>query len=1808
MVSQVTSGLISSKNAISVRFVAPMVNDNLVGEILQKQVFTFQPEIEGLAKWLDNRTLIFQPNAPLPLRDQYSGVLDIAKLLPQHKDKNLKPLEFRFQVAGRELTSAAGDFKLQKPDDPLLLTYSGTIIFTEETQLSDVRRAAKLRLNSKNLILTWETDPGGKKFNYQSPIIERTGSNQNFIFEIDKDPLRLSSDYKKEFVLSALADMVVVEISSTMDGDKTGLIVKFSDDLDIQQDIRGLIRVDPHLEINLNVVNKEVHISGAFVQGKELKIIVNPGIRSKWGTNTTKEHSETIKLEDIKPQIRFASDGVFLPTVNNQKLNFLTVNLKRVKLNIKKVFESNLGQFLQTAKLNNSKNRSENFNNWEVKRVGVDIIQNTLNIGYDKNRWLQLELDLQKIISENEKGLFLISLSFDREDMIYGDLNEDEEPGDNRRRRRYGRRDYYSDPYSAGYISRNGRIYKPVILSDIGLTYKKSDKNHIVYATNILDTSPMNGVKIALLTYQNQVIAQRTTDTRGRADFFNVDGEVFYVIAEKENQRSLVKLNEMAWNLSNFETGGEIITSDGIRAFIYTERGVYRPGDEVNISLIARNQFNTFPENHPVTMQIFNPKNQMIVEQIQRENIDGFYNFKFQSNPEDFTGNWQAKFTVGSKTFLHTIKIETVVPYRLKIKLEPAQENLIWSDKRLTLALISTYLFGSPASRLDAEVKVTLNHAPKKFSKYEKYIFTNETIEYQPITTTIFQGKLNQQGKVQVGWSLPSLENSPSAINAHITAKVFEKGGRPNQNFISIPIDPFPYYVGLLKPELRYSYTRVNTTLQIPIILIDPQGGEIAGKILNYRIYRNQYNWWWQYENRHDFRLRFKSDRNTKLVKEGNLISSSQGVQLEFTPEDRGEYLIEVADGENNGHTAGFFLRAYHWGDVPSSGNQADVLALKTDKKLYGLGETAKVSFPSPEQGSVLVSVENAQEIIMSKWYETEKNSVETTIEIPVTENFVPNVYISVVITQPHSQTVNDRPIRMYGIIPLNVFDPSTRQELQIISRDQFEPNQSFDVEIQTSDETKTQFTIAVVDEGLLDITQFITPDPWNHFFKKQRLGVSTYDLFSHIINVNKGDIFGTFSIGGGVEAAYRDSQMGFEKTKRFMPVSMFQGPIFTDENGEAKVSFDMPNYVGSVRIMAINAEKNRYGFTEKTVPVKSDLMILPTLPRVLGPQDEITVPVTVFAMEDNIGQVDIKLEIEGPAKIIGDTQKRISFIQKDEKDVNFQLKADPAIGTVKIKISATAGDRIAKEEINLTVRPSSPRIYESVKKECKPGETISFPIPDKGIPGTNEAKISIRRRPDLNFSNRLFWLIRYPYGCIEQTVSSVFPQLYLKKIIITDKLDDMDIDYFVNAGINRLRKFQSPTGAFSYWPGDDTPSIWGTNYAGHFMIEAKILGYSVPPGMLNNWIRHQKSQALTTKDNLTVRVYRTYLLALAGEPQIGALNLLKENSYKDMNDTQKWLLAGAYKLAGIETTAGDIIKGTQFKVEDYFEFGGTYGSGLRDKAIILEMLVLFERWIDANKIAEELAYSLSSTSWYSTQTTGYMLLALGKYFQALEGESTEAATLAGEIKLPNGETVQFNTREMGYSLDITEGFGDQIEVFLDDVSTVNLAFTNLAWNGVPLKDEVGDLTKNLVLAVEWLDEDGMPLDRTNISQGLTFWGHFQVSKVATYRLRLDELALVQILPAGWEIENIRLSGEDFPNWMSKWKLNQQEYVDIRDDRIMWFFDLPLSAKKFDFVVKLNAVTAGEFFLPATSVEAMYNNDYQGRIAGRQVKVIKSSN
>ena len=410
------------------------------------------------------------------------------------------------------------------------------------------------------LPLTWQADTTERVFTFASSVIERDTIRQNYTLIVDNEKLELSQPDTINIPLAPLQDMVLEAVKRNEKGEKPRLTLLFSDELDMRQSIEGLVQVLPEIPIRLKASGKQLFVNGDFSHGRSYKLKVHPGIRSSWGTHTEKIAHRTVNFADRKPQIRFARDGVFLPSSQDKRLRFATLNLRRVSVAVKKVFASNLGQFLQTEHLHSGKERRNSFS-YYVQRVGVEVARDTLEISSQRNIWLEHELDLRSLITGDEQGLFLVELRFDREDMLYRSSPDGYSEDDS----------YYSNPNYYRYIYAHGQVYKALIISDIGLTYKRGHDQHLVYATRINNALPLPGVKVNLRTYQNQIAASGTTDAQGLVRFIDVgDEEIFYIEAEHRGQRSLIRPNKMVWNLSNFDIGGVKARPGGTRAFIYT--------------------------------------------------------------------------------------------------------------------------------------------------------------------------------------------------------------------------------------------------------------------------------------------------------------------------------------------------------------------------------------------------------------------------------------------------------------------------------------------------------------------------------------------------------------------------------------------------------------------------------------------------------------------------------------------------------------------------------------------------------------------------------------------------------------------------------------------------------------------------------------------------------------------------------------------------------------------------------------------------------------------------------------------------------------------------------------------------------------------------------------------------------------------------------------------------------------------------------------------------------------------------------------
>jgi len=646
-----------------------------------------------------------------------------------------------------------------------------------------------------------------------------------------------------------------------------------------------------------------------------------------------------------------------------------------------------------------------------------------------------------------------------------------------------------------------------------------------------------------------------------------------------------------------------------------------------------------------------------------------------------------------------------------------------------------------------------------------------------------------------------------------------------------------------------------------------------------------------------------------------------------------------------------------------------------------------------------------------------------------------------------------------------------------------------------------------------------------------------------------------------------------------------------------------LPSYIGAVRVMLVAAHQGAYGTDSKSVFVRKPLLVLPTLPRLVGIDETFTVPVSVFVTDSEIKDVELAISVDDYFEVVGESTSRLHFETPGDKIAFLTLHAKSKIGQGEVKISASAGKHQAKSLVNLSVRAANPLTTRQLSYVLPPGERWETDIIPFGLENSNTAKLEISSLPPLNLSGRLEYLVRYPYGCLEQVTSSVFPQLYLPKILHLNDSQQKDIDNNIHVAIDRLRQFQQSNGSFQYWPGNGRYSDWANNYAGQFLLEASKQGYDVPQDMLSNWTHFQiqRARRWVTGDRYVTQsqAYRLYTLALANQAEMSAMNRLREN--KSLDNLGRWYLGAAYHLAGQNYAAEEIINSLGLEFSESDKESTNFGSALRDKAIALNALVLLGRDQQAGKLAEEISKNLASDLWYSTQSLAFALSSVAGYM----GSDTNSNELQLEIGVGTqaATTWKWSTPILQQTMPVSQLDKTHLNIKNANKRTLYLTLNN---TGIAKAGEEMSESKGLKLETFYRDGEGKLTTLDKLSQGMDLRVEVRVTNTSGHRL--ENLALTHMLAAGWEIHNDRLGGSDTVNREESDKIKnanqnaQYQYRDIRDDRVFTFFGLNNNESKM-FTVNINAAYTGHYYLPGINVEDMYDASVHARIKGQWITI-----
>ncbi|WP_343911131.1 alpha-2-macroglobulin family protein [Aquimarina litoralis] len=1801
-ISDLSTGVISVLDNVYVVLQTPVEgwDDN---QELSDEVLSVSPKVKGRVFVVNNQTIAFQPEEGFKEDTEYTFTLHLEDLVKDLNDDlddefvfSVKTLKQQFSIITDNLQSYSKDWQY----------LNGTLTASDLMKLETAKELIKASQKGKDVPIKFgESLDKSRQFSFKIDSIQRFDDDSEVEIKWSGKPYDIDTEGEDVLQVPGKNNFSVISVSvSNFNGQYVE--VNFSDPLKKNQNFDGLVTISGAKDVKYTVQGQNLKVYPKQELKGTSQVTIFEGIKSIDGYKLKQTYSENISFQQPKPEIRLLQSGVILPTSGNLKFNFEAINLRAVEVQVVKVFENNVLQFLQNNNLDGSSN---------LRRVARPIAKKLINLqentSLNLSKWNAFAIDLNELISPDPGSIYRVELNYRKAYSLYkcdgaaiddtpleelADNYDTEEESSFWDSSQYYYDDYYDydwnerdNPCSNSFY-RNKKVAANVLATNLGVVVKKGLNNsYSVIVNDIMTTNPVSNAKVTFYNYQQQEIGITTTDAEGMTGF-DADKPAFFAIVSSGKQQTYVKLNDgNALSVSKFDVAG-VRLQRGIKGYIYGERGVWRPGDTLFLSFMLNDNANKLPKGHPVKFELKDPYGKVVHQETKTEGIGNFYNFEVTTSQEAPTGNWQAKVNVGGANFSKSLKIETIKPNRLKIKTS-FDDEILGVNKSINGNLEVLWLHGAVAKNLQTDVNVRFNAKKTSFKTFPGFIFDDPSRRFGTDEQEVFTGKLSSEGKASFSIK-PKLENKAAGmLKASFITKVYENGGDFSTDVISKDFSPYDTYIGLNVPKGDKARGMLLTDTQhnFEVVSVDKNGKPKSVKNLEVYVYKVSWRWWWDTSEDNLSSYNRSSYRNEIFKTKVSTNSKGQAnFNFEIKHPEWGRYLVRVVD-PNGGHATGKTIYV-DWPGWAGRANKNDpsaatMLMFSSDKKIYDVGETATITFPSSDGGRALVTVENGTEVLTSMWVTPQKG--ETKFELPIEDLYTPNVYIHITLLQSHNSTANDLPIRLYGVIPISVENPATRIKPVVKMPDVLRPEETINVKISETEGKAMTYSIAIVDEGLLDLTRFKTPNPWTTFYAREALGVKTWDVYDDVIGAYGGSINQIFSIGGDAEAGGGKAK----KANRFKPMVVYKGP-FELEKGETKShSIKIPKYIGSVRTMIVgsDAENAAYGNTEKTTPVRKPLMVLTSIPRKITPGEKVTIPVTVFAMENKVKNVNVTLKPNKGFTVTGETTKQLSFSQPDEKMVYFDIEVLEGASITDIEVIASGNGEKASYSIPIDIMNPNPMTTEITSIVLEPNSEQEIDFASFGVDGSNTTTIELSSLPPMNFEGRLKYLIRYPHGCVEQTTSGAFPQLYLNDVFTLPSDKKAKIQRHMEAAIYRLKSFIQPNGGMSYWPGYSNANDWGTTYAGHFLLEANKKGYVLPIGFKSNWINYQQQQAKRWRSGGSdlAQAYRLYTLALAGSPDLSSMNRLRETS--NLSNNAKLRLAAAYGLVGQKTAAEKLMNTANIDFQP--RKGGyyyTYGSTNRNRAMALETLVLLDQKVKAQKLAKELAKELSSKTWMSTQTTSYALMAMAKYAAYVGGKGIDVEySLNGTSKMAKTD----KTLQSSGELAITKANKLKLKNNKD-----NTIFVQLATSGILPVGQEKVIQSNFKAVVDYKNRDGKIIDVTQLTQGTDFVAEVTITNTSGSKVK--DIALTEIFPSGWEVVNTRFT--DFGSF----RTNKVTHTDIGDDRVNFYFDLkPRESKTVTLL--LNASYLGKYYLPGIQCEAMYDNDYLVRTKGKWIQVVK---
>lgn len=1759
-------GLTNQSVNITIKFsnsIVPVDSLNRPTTIIPVRI---SPEIDGVARWTATDVITIYPGQPLLPATEYRATVSPGGGFV-NGNAIAKGQEFSFHTPAlsvKLIRYQAQRSRKQNRQARLVFDLDFNYPVSRERLANSLRIEGRRDATKPSLAVIWpDTASDGTRlptatdqFRLATELFDLQKVEQQYQLIIDRDILcvncgnGLASDYSftMAVVRNPKLNLIVEQVRADQVGKQGSIFLQFSSQVPIDE-VRGHVKIDPPVPFSVSGRWRGVWLRGHFAPRTSYTVSVSAGILSANGELMERDFSGRVVMGDLKPTVRFTSPGLYMPREGNNLLEVSSVNLDALTIEVSQVFSNNLVTYMATG---SDRSRGRGRGNDAYGRV---TFTRDFPLESKKNEELISTIDLGAIIGDTLQGVFLVS----------------------------------ARSRSSRWVADS----RHVMMTDIGVMARMSDRYLLVWANSLSDADPIKDATVKLISRNNQLLVEGRTNEKGVVEFPDVMDQTegykpFVITVEKDGDLSYLRLDNSRLSTSDFDVAGRPYLTDGYEAFVYFDRGVFRPGETAHLVSMVRGDNGSLPEAFPYHIKIVNPRGRVFRE--YRLNADRSMASVDIELPKDIpTGKYKVtalladNYILGQSSFL----VEDFVPDRIKVMVHTDRSEYLTGDA-LKISVDGQMLYGAPAAGLKVKSEIVFSPVDFKPTGYSAYSFKVPRKDASIKRVSLGDTLLSDSGLATLEHVIDLGHRPPGRLSAQVWATVSETGGRGVSSFAEVKVFPYVRFVGI-KTDLD-GYGRTGEPVTVSVVVVKPDGSATVADSIQVTFNRIVYNS--MLKKQSDGSYRFVSERSEEAVDSLWVAVGPEASQATFTPLDYGRYRIAAYDAAS-GHKAAVEFYAAGWGRVPWSLEEPDHLQLDLDKTEYSEGDIARLQVRAPFGGRLLLTVEN-QTVREYMILDLPENTGE--IELPIKEDYAPNVYISATVIRPASEVSKGTPARAYGLIPVKVSAEARRVNLSISCPEEIRPNTKLLLDINTTAPAGAQLTVAAIDAGVLQLTAFKTPDPFQYFYGKRRPALSGFDLYS-LIYPETDQATSHLSPPGGLSELSRSKQhLNPFQARRINVVSLWSGVVDVNESGAVQVTLDVPQFNGQLIIMAVVADADKFGSGSAEVLVREPIILQESFPRFIAPNDEVSGLVTVFNGLDSAATIKVEAEIDGQSRLISSEPRYIRLESGQQGAVEFPFKGLPAPGQIKVNLRASAGAEKTHSQFELSNRPARPLTTRFGSGTVTGDSTIVFTIPDDWVEGTAEYILRTSSISGLQMTRNIEYLLRYPYGCVEQTTSALFPLLYfddIAKIVRPELFGGHGHEYFIDEGIDKLFRFQRDNGSFTYWPGADRIHNWSAIYASHFLIEARLAGYEIDNRGYKRTIRFLTDMARDRnyKDvKVEHRIYACLVLAKAGQLDKKLFNYLSGINAAELPGYSAYQLASALALAGDLDRAREIVP---FDVQPNLtppESGGNFASGARDDAILLDLLLSVD---PQNPSAAVLARSLLERArlnrWYNTQATAYSLMALGKYFR-----SVEPSTFTGEIVVEGGASYKIDNAD--FKATDNDLGGKQISITIDGRGP---CFYFWQASGVPLRTDSLEFDRGITVRREYLDASGSPADLSSVALGSQLVGHITISGA---RQTIENVVIADLLPAGFEIENKRLANSPLMPWIPR-RVDQAQYQDIRDDRILLFVNLRGGSKNIlHFYYGLRAIASGDFVVPPVAAECMYNPLVAG--AGSSGRVI----